>query len=149
MSLALLHRSPGVIILKALALATASAALLMSCATIVRGTSQEVLVTSDPPGAAFMIGIHKGNTPATITLRRADVSLPAQFELDGYKQAAGVVVGDSKDPEWIVPAIIEGLLIWPAIVDLASGAFNSFPNEVHATMQRSGKPGFSTVQAQK
>lgn len=60
-------------------------ALSGGCATILHGSSQELTVTSIPPGARFTVdGEGSHTTPATIKLeRKRDHSIV--FELEGYQ----------------------------------------------------------------
>ena len=66
----------------------ASAAILLymtGCATIFRGSAQDVSVTSSPGGASVYVnGNSAGTTPCTVKLKRSE-SHVVRVELDGYR----------------------------------------------------------------
>src|SRR6185295_7461420 len=56
-----------------LALAALALPLLSGCALILHGTSQKVLIETDPPGATITVnGVVVGKTPMKVPLKRAD-----------------------------------------------------------------------------
>jgi hypothetical protein len=71
------------------AVAAVGIALLQStgCATMARGpgSTQEVLVTSMPPGAHVFIGNRMvGTTPVRLDLKRRDSRIVLRLEMDGF-----------------------------------------------------------------
>lgn len=96
--------------------------LLSGCATIIQGSSQKLLITSDPPGAVVTVdGVPLGTTPVIATVaRKQPHTLSAALE--GYP-------GDSLT---IVPKSDIGLLALNLFfyiglpVDLITGAHRSF-----------------------
>jgi hypothetical protein len=67
--------------------APASAALLVStgCATLAHGVRQEVVVTSEPLGAAaFVNDVPVGVTPLRVSLKRSERNVVVRFEKDGF-----------------------------------------------------------------
>jgi len=62
-----------------------SAFLFQSCATILRGTSQKIPVTSSPIGAKIIVdGKEVGTTPLNLKLRRKKIH-HIQIEKEGYE----------------------------------------------------------------
>ena len=103
------------------------------CATIIHGSSQELAVTSIPPGARFTVDGEGSNvTPATIKLqRKRDHSLV--FELEGYQTEqitvthviSGAVAGN---------ILLGGFIGWG--VDAISGAqYRLVPETVNVSMR--------------
>ena len=67
-----------------LALLVTSVFLFQSCATIIRGTTQKIPVTSNPLGAKIMVdGIEIGNTPIELKLKKKKSHL-IRIEKQGY-----------------------------------------------------------------
>ena len=59
--------------------------LLTGCATVAHGVRQEVVVTSEPPGAAaFVNDVPVGMTPVRVSLRRWERNVVVRFEKDGF-----------------------------------------------------------------
>jgi hypothetical protein len=54
------------------------------CATMYYGTSDEVKIITDPPGAQVIIGPHRVTTPAKIDLDKS-FSYIAQIRMEGYQ----------------------------------------------------------------
>lgn len=126
-------------------LACAAAALASSgCATIVAKSSQEIIITSVPEGAAVKIdnkggtAVHSGNTPLTVTLKKGRGYFKAErytihLAKDGY-QARDITVEGAVNG-WYFGNIIFGGLIGLLAVDPATGAMYTLqPKEVSATL---------------
>jgi PEGA domain len=76
---------------------------ITGCATLAHGRKQEVVVSSEPPGAQVLLrGEGIGLTPTRVTLPRRDSHLTLRFEKAGYQPAelllrrsmSGWIVGD-------------------------------------------------------
>jgi hypothetical protein len=68
----------------AAAVTVAALFLLQDCATVVRGTSQKIPVTSTPIGARIIVdGKDMGSTPLTLKLKRKKPHV-IRFEQEGY-----------------------------------------------------------------
>ena len=68
------------------ALPVALVALLIGCATIMRGTSQSIAVNSNPSGAKVIVmGMEKGTTPAVVKVSRKETNLIIRLQKDGYE----------------------------------------------------------------
>ena len=67
-------------------------ALLPGCATIVRGTTEPVRFSSEPPGALVSVGGGQScTTPCTLTFKR-NSSLLAQYTKDGCENGTVLTV---------------------------------------------------------
>lgn len=65
----------------------AACLFLSGCATIITGSKQKVLVTSEPPGAAIVVdGKDAGVTPAVIRLKRV-ADHKVEISKEGYRTA--------------------------------------------------------------
>lgn len=124
------------------ALAVAASALgVCSCVLLFQGTSEEITVTSDPPGAT--VTLNNGETrvtPFTITVpRKQDLQL--HFSKTGY-QSADLV--DSSQVEAAVVVDVIPLMI-PWAIDASAGAgFAHQQTSLHAHLDpEAGAPGDS------
>ena len=87
-----------------LALIVSSVFFFQSCATIIRGTSQEIPVTSNPQGAKIIVdGEEIGYAPLILKLKRKKKSHIIRVEKQGYnpleiritrKTSVGPIIGD-------------------------------------------------------
>ena len=118
-------------ILVAIVLASACA-LLSGCATIVKGTTQVIPVSSDPTGARVTVDSSPaGTTPTTVTLSRKQNHMVV-IEKEGFapesiavtKSMGGAVAGN---------IIAGGLIGWG--VDAITGAqYNLAPNTINVRL---------------
>jgi len=112
--------------------------LFWYCATIVRGSSQEVRINSSPADATVIInGEEKGKTPLTLTLKR-NKTYQIVFKKEGFKD---LTVNIDKQFKF-VPTIIGNIFSWGIIgivVDLANGsAYQLTPEQVDVTLAKLG-----------
>jgi hypothetical protein len=120
-----MNKKISVLVLIAL---SANAIFLSGCATIVKGTTQEIPVTSDPTGARVTVDSSPaGTTPTTVTLSRKQNHMVV-IEKEGYapesvavtKSMGGAVAGN---------ILAGGFIGWG--VDAMSGAqYNLAPNTI-------------------
>ena len=111
---------------------------LGACASIVEGTSQEIAVNTQPPGAScdlmrdgVVIGM-VANTPGRVTIKKNKQNINVVCKKEGFQQAtqsnksdfAGATVGN----------VLLGGLVGVAI-DAASGASNKYDPEVNIVLQ--------------
>lgn len=93
---------------------------LGGCATILKGTSQEVFLVSEPSKADIYIdGQLRGKTPLELKLE-CDKTYVIEFRKDGYDTQT-FNISNSVGGGWIVLDVICGLV--PVIVDAATGAW--------------------------
>jgi hypothetical protein len=95
------------------------ALLWMNCATILSGTTDKIMIESEPDGAKILIdGLEYGRTPATITVKRdAFQDKQVVLKLEGYEQRVFIL---QKDFNAIAILNLGSLVGWA--VDFASGA---------------------------
>lgn len=118
-----------------LPLATVALACLQyGCATIVKGTHQEVPVASEPLGASVSVnGVREGSTPTTLRLARKQ-SHVITLEKDGY-EAESVTLKPSIGGAVAGNIIAGGLIGWG--VDASTGAqYNLFPDSVNLRLRK-------------
>jgi len=106
--------------------------IIVSCASIVSGTKQEVSISSDPPEAAIKIlgtggeEVYTGITPAAVKLKRKS-EYDVFISLDGYKEEK---IHISKGFNgWYLGNIICGGIIG-LIIDASNGAINKLEPDV-------------------
>ena len=107
------------------------------CATLVRGTRQEVKVTTDPPNALVRLDGRQYTTPCTITLERrktydVTISHPAYQSVTFEMQA--------KWDGLILPALLLPLGSLLTASDTAMGADRAFSALTHIKLQPSLDP---------
>lgn len=103
------------------------------CATIVKGTTQEIPVSSDPTGARINVdGAPAGTTPATVTLSRKTNHM-VTIEKEGFRPES-VAITKSMGGAVAGNIIAGGLVGWG--VDAVSGAqYNLNPKTVSVRLQ--------------
>jgi hypothetical protein len=129
-------------IVAALAVAVA-ASCVSGCSSIIEGTSQEILVNTNPPGASCEF-VRQGNviarvaqTPGGVTIKKTKYDIMLKCDKDGYQQgtylnhsgAAGATFGN---------IILGGGIGWA--IDSASGADNKYDGVVNVTLVPAGVP---------
>lgn len=93
-----------------------------SCATIFKGSSEEVRVESKPTGAEVWIdGIKLGTTPAVFKLE-SKKTYSIEFKMNGKTKA--VRLTNHMSAGYLILDILFGLV--PVIVDAATGAWMKF-----------------------
>ena len=111
--------------------------ILPACATILKGTTQEVKLTSEPAGAACTFdrtGAQLGVVPATpgrVMLQRSSLEMVVTCTKPGFEKTAQTVKGNFNGATF--GNILLGGIVG-AVVDASSGANYSFPDVVHVTM---------------
>lgn len=108
--------------------------IFTSCATIFRGSTDDVNFSSDPTGAkVYVNGNLLGTTPFQIELKSKN-SYTIEFKKDGYETKT-VVLNNSVGGGWIVLDILGGVL--PVIIDAATGNWYSLDQEhVNAVLEK-------------
>ena len=129
----------------ALALTTAN------CATVTRGTTNQVQFVSEPPEAAVQTSLgHTCSTPCTIESSRK-TEFVAVFEKPGYRRESVPVqtrVAGSGAAGFAGNVIIGGIVGMAA--DAATGAtLEHYPNPVSVTLQAVGRPGRAPTRARR
>ena len=112
--------------------------MLTGCASIVEGTSQEIIVNTNPENAhcKFMregVSIATVETPGAVTVKKSKHDINIICNKKGYRQAtfynhsdvAGATVGN---------VILGGGIGWA--IDSANGADNKYTSPVNITLER-------------
>jgi hypothetical protein len=126
-------------------LATTVAAIcacaLGGCATVFEGTSQEITVTTNPPGASCSFdrqGKQVGTinmTPGTANIRKSKYDITIQCDKAGYQQAQ--YLNHSGVTATIAANVAADIILTAglsSIVDSADGADNKYDSAVNLTL---------------
>lgn len=125
--------------MKNLLLALIALFLLSGCATVIKGTTQTIPVSSDPAGADVIVNnVLTGTTPTEIELKRKRDHL-ITIEKDGYAAASVPVLKSVGGAVW-GNILAGGLIGWG--VDATSGAqYNLNPETVFVRLRPTGGGG--------
>ena len=119
------------------ALLVVAVCTLSACSTIVEGTSQNVTINTDPPGAtceldrAGQVAGVVNPTPGTIEVEKSGTDLKVVCDKDGFQTAEGIL--SSSFEAMTLGNVILGGLVGVAI-DAASGATNKYPETLQLTL---------------
>ena len=95
---------------------------LVGCATLFKGTTQEVRFNSNPQKARVIVNsVDMGETPLTLRLE-SKKSYTIEFRAEGYKPKT-YTISNRVGAGWIILDVLGGLV--PVIVDAATGAWYS------------------------
>lgn len=115
-------------------LAIALACLYLNgCATIFKGTSEEVNFNSNPQGAEVWINGQKmGSTPYEIKLK-VNKTYTIEFRKEGFNSEL-YTINNSVGAGWVILDVLAGLV--GVIVDAATGAWYSLDQKnINATLE--------------
>jgi hypothetical protein len=119
------------------------ASSLGGCSSVIEGTSQEILVNTNPPGANCQF-LREGNTiaqvsptPGGVTIKKTKHDITVKCDKEGYQEAtylnhsgaAGATFGN---------IVLGGGIGWA--IDSASGADNKYDGVVNMTLVPAGVP---------
>jgi hypothetical protein len=94
--------------------------MLGGCATILKGTSRDLRINSNPPGAeVYVDDSFEGTTPTTVKLKASKIHR-ISLKQDGY-QSQDTIVFNRVNPVWVCIDLF--LLYIPAAIDAATGAW--------------------------
>lgn len=116
-----------------LATSLVSVTLLSGCATVIKGTTNDIAVVTDPGGAQCVIEregkqiMTVSETPQTVNLPRDKDPLTVTCIKDGFESNAEIV--EASFTGYTVGNILIGGGIG-AVVDMATGANSEYPGEV-------------------
>lgn len=114
-------------------LATVVLASLPGCATIIRGSSQAVTASTQPPGALCEFkrphapSVIANPTPQTVTLEKSKDDVTVVCRKEGYLDASSDLRSEFEG--WTFGNIIFGGLIG-VVVDAGSGAMHDYPQSM-------------------
>jgi PEGA domain len=118
--------------------ACTAAALLTGCATIIKGTHQEIPVSTDPSNASVLVdGVRQGYTPTKLNLARK-ASYVVTLELEGH-ESESVTLKPSIGGAVAGNIIAGGLIGWG--VDAGTGAqYNLHPDTISVRLRPRATP---------
>jgi len=107
---------------------------LTSCATLFKGTTEEINFNSNPTGTEVWIdGKMMGKTPVKFKLTTKKTYV-IEFKYEGY-EIQTVNLTNHIGAGWIILDVLAGLV--PVIVDAATGAWYSFDEKnVNVTLRK-------------
>ncbi len=114
---------------------------LSGCATVFEGTSQDITVTTNPPGAACFFerqGRQVGavtSTPATTSVRKSKYDVTIRCDKPGYQEAT--YLNHSGTTATIAANVAADLILTAgisSIVDSSTGADNKYDSAVNLTL---------------
>ena len=107
---------------------------LTGCATLFKGTSEEVRFSSDPQRARIIVnGVDMGETPISFKLESKKTYV-IEFKKEGYRSKT-FNLSNHVGAGWIILDVICGLV--PVIVDAATGAWYSLDQKnVDAVLEK-------------
>jgi hypothetical protein len=108
--------------------------VLSNCATLFKGTTEEVNFGSDPLTAdVYVNGQLMGQTPMALTLK-VNKTYTIEFRKEGYKSQT-YTINNTVGAGWIILDVLAGLV--GVIVDAATGAWYSLDqNNVSAVLRK-------------
>lgn len=111
--------------------------ILSSCATIFKGSTDDVNFSSEPTGAkVYVNGNLLGTTPVQLELKSKN-SYTIEFKKEGYETKT-VVLNNSVGAGWIVLDVLFGVV--PIIVDAATGNWYELDQEhVNGVLEEKNK----------
>jgi len=112
--------------------------LTSSCATIFKGNSSKIDISSNPQGSQiFVNGNYMGDTPIRLKLE-SKLTYNIEFRKEGYKTKTFNIT-NHVGVGWIVLDVIFGLV--PVIVDAATGSWYELDQKnVNALLEKQRSP---------
>ncbi|MDH4198106.1 MAG: PEGA domain-containing protein [Candidatus Aminicenantes bacterium] len=110
------------------------AAMLTSCATLMKGNTERVRFRSEPAGAVvFVNGQEVGATPVSLKLESRKRYV-IEFVKPGYQKKV-YNINNHVGPGWIVLDVVLGVL--PVVVDAVTGSWYSLDQtNINAILER-------------
>lgn len=119
-----------------MAVAVAALIMLSGCASIMKGSSQSINVTTPPTtGAICTLTSKEGNwqltSPGTVTVEKSQEDIQARCTKAGWQDASAVIPSNFQG--WTVGNLLLGGVIGLG-VDAATGAIHEYPNAFQIPM---------------
>jgi len=119
---------------------------LSGCATVIKGTTQSIVITSPPVSGAYCIlSSTEGNwpvtTPSAVTVDKSKEDILVKCSKPGYQDASASIPSDFQG--WTLGNLVLGGLIGVG-VDAASGAMNEYPRAFAVPMTALAMPSGAT-----
>jgi hypothetical protein len=133
--------------MKSLLAALAAAAMLSGCASVARGTTEKVVINSEPADATIRtsLGHSCPQSPCTVEVSRKS-EFTAYAEKEGYKPGQ-VYVGtgfSGGGAAGLAGNILVGGVIGVGVDAMTGATLDHSPNPAHITLVPVGEPGEST-----
>jgi hypothetical protein len=130
-------------ILRSLAALALLGTALSGCASIIKGQSQEIAISTPPAsGASCRLTNARGQwtvtTPAPVTVKRSKKDAQIHCTKDGYQEASATI--PSNFEEWTLGNLLLGGVIGLG-VDASTGAINKYPSTFEVPMSPSKAAG--------
>jgi uncharacterized protein YceK len=114
----------------------AALTLLSGCASVVKGTSQSIAITTPPTdGAVCTLSSSQGNwqltSPGVVTVEKSKDAMQVRCVKPGWQDGFGLIPSNFQG--WTVGNIVLGGIIGLG-VDAATGAINEYPNAFQVPM---------------
>jgi hypothetical protein len=116
--------------------------LLSGCATLFEGTSQEIQIVTNPPGANCVL-LRKGEviarvnpTPGAATIKKTKDDITVDCTMRGYQKSSYL---NHSGADWVTAVdAVGGILVGGATwgIDSASGADNKYDGVVNISMSK-------------
>lgn len=119
------------------------AVMAPGCASVIKGSTQSLNLTTSPePGATCVLTSPGGTnqtveTPGTVTVERSKHDIAVTCNKAGFEEAYAVI--PSSFEGWTLGNLLIGGVIGVG-VDAATGAMNDYPNTFNVPMNRSDGP---------
>jgi len=111
-------------------------AILVGCATIMHGTSQNIGISSTPTGALVSVDNKRyGKTPLVTKLSRKDNHI-IKIEMNGYQPFESTITRSVSG--WVWGNIVFGGLIGLAVDAISGGLYKLSPEQVAGTLGKEG-----------
>ncbi|OGC42847.1 hypothetical protein A2Y85_06170 [candidate division WOR-3 bacterium RBG_13_43_14] len=105
---------------KILACLAVIALFIHGCATIFKGSNEQVYVNSDPAGAKIYVnGALMGSTPVMLELKSSK-TYNVEFRMDGYESKTYTLT-NHLGAGWVILDVLCGLV--PVVIDAVTGAW--------------------------
>lgn len=109
---------------------------ITGCASITRGSSQSVAITTPPTtGALCNLNSSQGNwqvmSPGAVTVEKSSEDIQVRCEKEGFQPAVAVIPSNFEG--WTIGNLVFGGIIGLG-VDAATGAINKYPNSFQVPM---------------
>jgi len=119
-----------------------------ACSTVIEGTDQPVMISTEPQGAQCVLWRdgerlgEVGQTPASIVVSKSKDDITVKCSEDGYQETSDILTSGGSG--WSFGNVAFGLLFGGIglIVDSASGAMTKYPDSIQVRLVPAG---FATV----
>lgn len=110
--------------------------VILSCATIMHGTSQDIGFSSTPTGARVVVdNQERGKTPVIANLSRKDNHI-VKIDMPGYQPFEATITRSVSG--WVLGNILFGGLIGLVVDAISGGLYKLTPEQVAATLAKEG-----------